>query len=119
MKKQILVVDDSDALRQSIYYILHEHGYIVVEAQNKEEGFQKLRSGHFDLIIADDHKPFFDSEDFARNVKELQGLADLPVLSISYQKTPDFESSVSVIDGCIMKPFSSDTLLHEIKRLCG
>ena len=43
MKKQILVIDDSDALRQSIYFILNEHGYSVVEAQTEEEGILKLR----------------------------------------------------------------------------
>ena len=119
MKKQILVIDDSDALRQSIYFILNEHGYSVVEAHNEEEGILKLRSEHVDLVIADEHKPFIDSEDIARLLKAQQGLANVPMICLYSQRDLDAGANSSGVDGCILKPFSSDTLLHEIRRLCG
>ncbi|MBN2509353.1 MAG: response regulator [Spirochaetales bacterium] len=119
MKKQILVIDDSDALRQSIYYILNEHGYSVVEAHTEEEGILKLRSVHVDLVIADDHKPYIDSEDIAKQLKSREGLKNVPLICLYSQPSLTADSCPAGMDGCIRKPFSSDTLLHEIRRLCG
>jgi len=57
MKKRVLVVDDDSLFRKFLLRGLERLGWNVVEAENGEEGLEKLREGGFDAVISDLNMP--------------------------------------------------------------
>jgi CheY-like chemotaxis protein len=59
-KKRILVVDDSEEVREANSLILEEGGYTVDTAENGKTGFAKVQRDRPDLVIADIVMPNLD-----------------------------------------------------------
>ena len=51
--KKILVVDDSDAIRQQVGAALRQAGYATAEAVDGVQGLELLKEGEFALVICD------------------------------------------------------------------
>ena len=49
----ILIVDDEDSVRESLYSWFKEDGYKVECAENAKTALSKLESNSFDIILAD------------------------------------------------------------------
>ena len=57
MSNKILVVDDEEIIRDSIYYVLEKEGYEVEKAENGKVAYDKIVNSHFDLVITDIEMP--------------------------------------------------------------
>ena len=57
MAKRILVVEDSEGVRELISFTLRNRGYEVEEASNGGTGWSLLEKGHFDLVLLDAMMP--------------------------------------------------------------
>jgi YesN/AraC family two-component response regulator len=44
----ILVVDDEEIIRDSLFYILDKEGYEVEKAENGKAAYDKIVNSHFD-----------------------------------------------------------------------
>lgn len=58
--KKILVVEDDQFLRELYVDILRTEGFLVDYAMDGEEGYQKMFTGGFDLILLDIMLPKMD-----------------------------------------------------------
>ena len=67
--KRILLVDDSAMYRKMESDALLELGYQVTLAKHGEDGFQKLESDDFDLVVTDIEMPILDGYGFAEKVR--------------------------------------------------
>ena len=50
MNHKILVVDDEEIIRDSLYYILEKEGYKVDKAENGKAAYDKIVLNHYDLV---------------------------------------------------------------------
>ena len=119
MSKRILIVDDSATVRQQLQSLLRSHGFVVVEAEDGEQGLETAKAGDVDLLIVDVNMPRMNG---IQMVGEIRKLAQ-------YQKTPIFmlttESTKSVMalgksagaTAWIIKPFRPDILVRGIERV--
>ena len=73
MSWQILVVDDSFAVRAQLRAELEKRGARVVEAENGREGLWRARENPVDLVVVDIHMPVMDG---IRMVEELRKLPE-------------------------------------------
>ena len=80
MPQKILIVDDSNSMRQMIRFTLEEEGYEIEEAVNGQEGTEKLEGFQPDLIITDIHMPEMNGIEF---ITHTRGHSNLPRLSYS------------------------------------
>jgi two-component system chemotaxis response regulator CheY len=80
-----LVVDDSQAMRQSIMYALERLGGIVcVEAQDGAEGLKKLATqGRFDVVLTDVNMPLMDGLKLIRHIRQATDHRDVPIVVIT------------------------------------
>jgi len=119
MAKQILVIDDSSAIRQSISFILEQAGYTVVQAPDGLAGLNQAGFDTYDLIITDVNMPNMDGITFVRKVRELEKHKFTPiiVLTTENQGTKMEEGKAAGATGWIVKPFDSDKLLGVVKKL--
>ena len=66
-KKSILVVDDSEAMRELLSFLLHGDG-IVYTAFNGLDALSKFAANHFDLIVSDIEMPVMNGIELYNNV---------------------------------------------------
>ena len=109
----ILVIEDSDALRQTTADILRSEGYGVTEAVDGIEGLQALREQHIDVLILDLHLPRLDG------IGVLEALDDPPVVIVMsafeyYAHTTMRERFGSQVFEYLQKPVSPERLLEVV-----
>lgn len=78
---KILVVDDEEILRQSLFDLLEDSGYIVLEAANGLLGLQQVEQEQPDLVLTDLRMPVMDGLAFIREAKNTY--PDLPFIVVS------------------------------------
>ena len=115
-KISILIVDDEDSVRDSLFNWFIEDGYRVECAENAKIALSKLESNSFDIILADIKMPGMDGLEMLRRIKSLK--ADSIVIVMTAFATVD--TAVQALkDGAfdyITKPFDPDDLSHLIRN---
>lgn len=81
MKKNILVVDDEQDIRELISDLLETKGYRIVTACDGEDALSKMANESFDLFIIDMSMPRMDGMTLLKEIKKIQPLAVVIVLT--------------------------------------
>jgi DNA-binding NtrC family response regulator len=112
----MLIVDDEESVRDSLYNWFIEDGYEVESAANAKEALTKIESGNFDIILADIKMPGMDGLEMHRRVKALNSNAVVIIMTAF----ASVETAVQALkDGAfdyITKPFDPDDLSHLIRN---
>jgi two-component system sensor histidine kinase and response regulator WspE len=83
--KRVLIVDDSITVRELERQLLENHGYIVDVAVDGVDGWNAVRSAHYDLVVSDVDMPRMDGIQLVRQIKEDGRLRAIPVVIVSYK----------------------------------
>jgi DNA-binding NtrC family response regulator len=115
-KISILIVDDEESVRDSLYNWFIEDGYRVECAENAKKALSVLESDSFDIVLADIKMPGMDGLEMLRRIKLLK--SDSIVIVMTAFATVD--TAVQALkDGAfdyITKPFDPDDLSHLIRN---
>lgn len=115
-KISILIVDDEESVRDSLYNWFIEDGYRVECAENANRALSILESDNFDIILADIKMPGMDGLEMLRRIKLLK--SDSIVIVMTAFATVD--TAVQALkDGAfdyVTKPFDPDDLSHLIRN---
>jgi two-component system, chemotaxis family, sensor histidine kinase and response regulator WspE len=121
-RKRVLVVDDSITVREVERKLLENQGYEVEIAVNGMDGWNALRTGHFDLVISDVDMPRMTGIELVSQIKNHSGLKSIPVIIVSYKdREEDRIRGLEVgADYYLTKSsFHDDTLLNAVVDLIG
>lgn len=118
----VLIVDDSPAMRSFIRRILQLSGLPVdscATANNGCEALAVMAQQKFDLVLTDINMPEMDGAQLLENMRHREDLNSLPVLVISTDSTHSRVASMLSLGakGYIKKPFSPEVLREEIERV--
>lgn len=83
--KRVLIVDDSITVRELERQLLENHGYTVDVAVDGIDGWNAVRSAHYDLVVSDVDMPRMDGIQLVRQIKEDGRLKAIPVVIVSYK----------------------------------
>ena len=115
-KISILIVDDEESVRDSLYNWFIEDGYEVACAENAKEALSILESRDMDIILADIKMPGMDGLEMHRRIRALN--KDSIVIIMTAFAAVD--TAVQALkDGAfdyITKPFDPDDLSHLIRN---
>jgi DNA-binding NtrC family response regulator len=115
-KISILIVDDEESVRDSLYNWFIEDGYHVECAESAMTALKLLESESFDIILADIKMPGMDGLEMLRRIKLLKN--DSIVIVMTAFATVD--TAVQALkDGAfdyVTKPFDPDDLSHLIRN---
>ncbi|MBL7968684.1 MAG: sigma-54-dependent Fis family transcriptional regulator [Prolixibacteraceae bacterium] len=115
-KISILIVDDEESVRDSLYNWFIEDGYHVECAENARKALSVLESEDFDIVLADIKMPGMDGLEMLKRIKSLRN--DSIVIIMTAFATVD--TAVQALkDGAfdyVTKPFDPDDLSHLIRN---
>ncbi|HEY1087527.1 MAG TPA: response regulator, partial [Archangium sp.] len=86
---KVLLVDDSPIARATESALVRALGHTVDEGQDGEDGWSKLQSGQYDLILTDVQMPRLDGFSLTRRIKQSAELAKIPVVILSSLASPE------------------------------
>ncbi|MCA1757111.1 MAG: sigma-54 dependent transcriptional regulator [Bacteroidales bacterium] len=115
-KISILIVDDEESVRDSLYNWFIEDGYHVECAENAKKALSMLEGRPFDIILADIKMPGMDGMEMHRRIRTLN--TDSIVIIMTAFASVD--TAVQALkDGAydyVTKPFDPDDLSHLIRN---
>ncbi|AFZ43215.1 CheA signal transduction histidine kinase [Halothece sp. PCC 7418] len=82
-KPVVLLAEDSITVRTQEKRILEGAGYEVVTAVDGLDGYNKLKTRHFDAIVSDVQMPNIDGLTFAEKVREEQEYTETPFILVT------------------------------------
>ncbi|PRX37359.1 DNA-binding response regulator, OmpR family, contains REC and winged-helix (wHTH) domain [Meinhardsimonia xiamenensis] len=114
--KKILLVDDDDDLREALgEQLVMTEDFDVFEAASGAEAMEKVKAGHFDLVLLDVGLPDTDGRDLCKRMRK-QGLK-CPVIMLTGHDT-DADTILGLDAGAndyVTKPFKFPVLLARIR----
>lgn len=118
-RPRVLVADDEASIRELLAKTLALAEYDVDTAPDGRAAVERLRLGHYDLLIADLKMPGLDGLTLIREAKRLK--ADLPVIIITGFSTES--SAIEAVNlgvaGYLTKPFRVPQVLAAAARALG
>ena len=116
MKKNILVVEDNDDVRENICEILELAGYRTTEADNGADGIRKAIDIKPDLILCDVMMPKLDGYAMLKMLRDNAHTAQVPFIFLTAKaEQADFRKGMGLgADDYIMKPFDDTNLLESV-----
>lgn len=117
MTRTILIIEDDQAIRETLKMFLEIEGYMVCAAANGQEAIALLkRISNPCLILLDLMMPVMDGWDFLKAQKRDITIAPIPVVVVS--AVADRVKSVGAT-GMLKKPIDLECLLKTVKQYCG
>ncbi|GLX76828.1 Fis family transcriptional regulator [Thalassotalea insulae] len=116
---KVLVVDDSNSIRDMVSFTLKSAGYETVEAKDGHEGLAKAQADNFDLVISDVNMPNMDGITLCSELRQLDDFKFTPILMLTTESSGDMKlkGKSAGATGWLVKPFNPDKLLATIKRV--
>ncbi|WP_405011578.1 response regulator [Kitasatospora sp. NBC_01539] len=115
---RVLVVDDSEVIRQLIRVNLELEGFEVVTAADGAECLEVVRRVRPDVVTLDVMMPRLDGLRTAARLRAAPETSALPIAIVSACTPSDLDRGESVgVDGYLAKPFEPADLVTLVRRL--
>ena len=119
MSPKILVVEDDQAIREMLRFVLQQKHFDILEAENAEQALRLIHDRSPSLILLDWMLPGMSGVDLARKLKEAQETSNLPIIMITAKgEEEDMVRGLdSGADDYVTKPFSPRELVARIRAV--
>lgn len=116
---KILIVDDMVTMRRIVKNVLKQLGFSNIdEAENGQDGLQKLKSSKYDFVVSDWNMPVMTGIDMLRAIRADEQLKAIPVLMVTAeaQQKNLVEAVQAGVSNYIVKPFTAETMQENSQR---
>jgi two-component system chemotaxis response regulator CheY len=119
MGKKILIVDDSESIREVVSFTLENAGHEVFKGVDGQDALKFLDGTKYDLIITDLHMPNMDGIEFIKKTRAISDYQFVPILFLTTesQTAKKIEAKEAGATGWIIKPFVPEKLLAAINKV--
>jgi two-component system chemotaxis response regulator CheY len=119
MKKTILIVDDSEFVRNYHAHILQQARFDVITAVDGCDGLEKLYTNDCDLIMTDINMGRMDGYEFIRRVRAEPKYLELPIIIVSTEseskdKMKGFQAGANLY---LVKPSSPEMMVENLRMI--
>ncbi|MDL2211445.1 response regulator [Erysipelotrichaceae bacterium OttesenSCG-928-M19] len=115
--KNILVIEDEQAINDLIKEMLKAEGYQVDSAYDGLQGMFLFKENKYDLIICDIMMPHMDGYEVVKKIREEDKYINIIMLSALDQEYDELKGFDLGVDDYIAKPFSSRLLIKRVNAL--
>lgn len=119
MAKKILIVDDSESIRDVVNYTLETSGHEVLVGVDGQDAMQHLNGQHIDLVITDLYMPNMNGISLIKEIRKNESYKRTPVLFLTTESQQEMklEAKSAGATGWIIKPFIPENLIAVINKV--
>lgn len=122
MALDVLIVDDSAAIRKILQRVMHQAEIPlgnVYEASDGQEAIDRLQSDSVGLVLSDINMPNMDGIEFLRHAKADERFKDLPIVMVTTEgsKAKVMEAVELGAAGYVKKPFTAEQIKEKLSGL--
>src|SRR5262245_40925449 len=119
MSKSIVVVDDSESIRELVGLTLENAGHTVSKGIDGRDALQLFDGREVSLVITDLNMPHMDGISLIREIRKMEGYSTTPILVLTTesQTAKKEEAKAAGATGWIVKPFVAEKLLAVVKKV--
>jgi DNA-binding response OmpR family regulator len=123
VKKQILVVEDNQDLRELIFQMLISKDFDVLTAESGEKALELINLHRIDLILLDHMMPGISGIVVLKKIRSTKDcqIKNLPVVMVTAKSLID-DIDAAIFAGAndyIVKPFRAESLMATIQKVFG
>ena len=126
--QRILIIDDDQELCSELSDVLEREGYSVDMAFDGRKGEERIKNGHYDLVLLDIKMPYVRGPELLESIRNEKNRPKVMILSASPavnrflgERTDlegnDPEEVLKLADDMMSKPYDVETLLGKIKKI--
>ena len=114
---RVLTVDDSRAVRSIVRKQITEMGFEAIEAEDGQQGLEKLKEGEIDLVLLDVTMPVMDGPAMLAKMRE--GGSKIPVIMLTSESKRSIVANAMRlgISDYILKPFKPEELRTKMLKV--
>jgi two-component system chemotaxis response regulator CheY len=118
-QRKLIIVEDSDCIREAIVFALQKSGFDVRSAANGLEAIAILNGEKFDMVLTDYYMPGMNGLELIRWMRENEQYKRLPVVVLTTENQRDIilQAKNAGATGWIHKPFEIEKLTQTIRRI--
>ncbi len=118
---KILIVDDSQLVRNFHSYMVKEAGFEVTTAVDGADALEKCFRNHYDIILTDINMQGMDGYEFIRRLRMDDQYDDVPIIIISTEgRENDKLKGLKVgANLYLVKPSDATRIVKSIRMLLG
>ncbi len=116
---KVLIVEDEEMIARNLAEKLRSEGYNVVTAGDGEEGLEKLRAEHPDLIVLDIMLPKLDGLSLCRIIRRDAATSHIPIIMLTARGT-EVDKIVGLESGAddyVVKPLALGEFLARVRAV--
>jgi two-component system chemotaxis response regulator CheY len=115
---EILLVDDDVLAMTATAATLHQAGYIVHQARERQAALKAGRTLALDLVICDVNLAGESGLELCRELRKLPGMEDVPMMFVSATQLPDIVRRSHDAGGAyyLRKPLDPDVLVELVGK---
>ncbi len=113
---KVLVVDDDADLRLSVSSALSENHYLVDQARDGEEGVNRIRASHFDLVLLDVNMPRLSGLEALKEIKAHDPSIIVIMLTAFSNVRDAVEATKEGAYNYLEKPIKAENLVYLVDK---
>ncbi len=119
MSKTILIVDDSESIREVVSFTLENEGFNVLIGNDGKDAQKFLTGDKIDLVITDLHMPEMDGIELIKVIRKMPEYKMVPILFLTTESQTEkkMEAKNAGATGWIIKPFVPAKLIAAIGKV--
>ncbi len=120
-RKKVLIVDDSETIRQQVAVALEAAGFGIVEAQDGIDGLECLEQHELCMVILDINMPRMNGLELLERMRENPKHASIPVLMLTTEAQHSMieRAKKAGAKGWLIKPVKMPHLVNAVTRLAS
>jgi len=119
MAKNVLIVDDSESIREVVKFTLESEGFDVMVGVDGKDATKFLDGRGIDLVITDLHMPEMNGIELIKEIRTIDSYKRIPILFLTTesQATKKMEAKEAGATGWIVKPFVPAKLIAAVNKV--
>jgi signal transduction histidine kinase/ActR/RegA family two-component response regulator len=116
---RVLIIEDNRDVREMMFLMLREHGFVVDVAEDGQSGIAAARAARPDVALVDIDLPDMSGHEVAARLKQIPDTASIALVAVTgYGQAPDRDKALAAgFEMHFTKPVAVEELVAAINRL--